>query len=107
MSRKTVIAIVGRIVIATVIAALMGGAWWLWRRLLTGPAVNWSDRYVAAILVGSLGSSLITLCIGFAPAATGQQEPRHSGPATPSVASAVPSKAAPRIPTPSYNRMCQ
>jgi uncharacterized protein YjbI with pentapeptide repeats len=58
MSRKTVIAIVGRIIIATVIAALMGGAWWLWQRLLTGPAVNWSDPYVAAILVGSVAALL-------------------------------------------------
>ena len=34
----------------------MGGAWWLWRRLLTGPAVNWGDPYVAAVLVGSLAA---------------------------------------------------
>ena len=56
MPRKAVIATLGRIVTAIVITALMGGAWWLWRRLLTGPAVNWGDPYVAAVLVGSLAA---------------------------------------------------
>jgi hypothetical protein len=54
MSRKTVIAIIGRIVTAAVISALPWGAWWLWRRLRTGPAVDWrpsSKLYCAGLAI--------------------------------------------------------
>lgn len=61
MPRKTVIAIVGRIATAAVIAALLWGAWWLWLRLRTGPAVDWNAPDVAAILVGSLAVLLLAI----------------------------------------------
>jgi uncharacterized protein YjbI with pentapeptide repeats len=61
MSRKTIIAIVGRIATAAVIAALTGGAWWLWPRLRTGRAVDWDAPYVGAIFVGSLAVLLLAI----------------------------------------------
>ena len=61
MSRKTVIAIVGKIAILTIIASVLFGAWWLWRRLRMGPAVDWNTPGVAAVLVGSLAVLLLAI----------------------------------------------